>query len=124
MGWLVFSGIFDRHPELAIITHHMGVMIPFCAGRIGGGLDQRGSRSDDPDDLAALGPRPAIDYFRMFYGDTALFGHAMESGLEFLRRRPHPLRHGPSCSTRRAARGSSATPSPRWSGCAPAPKTR
>jgi len=87
MGRLVFSGIFDRHPDLAVITHHMGAMIPFCAGRIGGGLDQLGKRSDDPDDLAALGRlrRRPIDYFRMFYGDTALFGawHAMESGLEF-----------------------------------------
>ncbi|MGH7392174.1 MAG: amidohydrolase family protein [Candidatus Rokuibacteriota bacterium] len=87
MGRLVFSGIFDRHPDLAVITHHLGAMIPFCAGRVGGGLDQLGSRSDDPDDLAALGrlTRRPIDYFRMFYGDTALFGawHAMESGLEF-----------------------------------------
>jgi aminocarboxymuconate-semialdehyde decarboxylase len=87
MGRLVFSGIFDRHPDLAIITHHMGAMIPFCAGRVGGGLDQLGSRSDDPEDGAALGRlrRRPLDYFRMFYGDTALFGawHAMESGLEF-----------------------------------------
>src|SRR5262245_61652211 len=87
MGRLVFSGIFDRHPELVIITHHLGAMIPFCEGRIGGGLDQLGSRSDDPDDAAALGRlrRRPIDYFRMFYGDTALFGawHAMESGLAF-----------------------------------------
>jgi aminocarboxymuconate-semialdehyde decarboxylase len=87
MGRLVFSGIFDRHPDLVIITHHLGAMVPFCAGRVGGGLDQLGARSDDPDDLAALGrlrKRP-IDYFRMFYGDTALFGawHAMESGLAF-----------------------------------------
>jgi aminocarboxymuconate-semialdehyde decarboxylase len=87
MGRLVFSGLFDRHPNLKIITHHLGAMIPFCAGRIGGGLDQLGTRSDDPDDMAALGrlkKRP-IDYFKMFYGDTALFGawHAMESGLEF-----------------------------------------
>jgi uncharacterized protein len=87
MGRLVFSGIFDRHPDLVIITHHLGAMIPFCAGRVGGGLDQLGSRSDDPDDMAALGrlrKRP-IDYFKMFYNDTALFGawHAMESGLAF-----------------------------------------
>jgi aminocarboxymuconate-semialdehyde decarboxylase len=87
MGRLVFSGLFDRHPDLKIITHHMGAMIPFCAGRIGGGLDQLGTRSDDPDDAAALGRlrRRPIDYFRLFYGDTALFGawHAMESGLAF-----------------------------------------
>ena len=87
MARLVFSGLFDRHPNIKIITHHMGAMIPFCAGRVGGGLDQLGSRTDDPDDTAALGrlqKRP-IDYFKMFYGDTALFGawHAMESGLEF-----------------------------------------
>jgi len=87
MGRLVFSGVFDRHPDLVIITHHMGAMIPFCAGRVGGGLDQLGTRSDDPEDGTALGrlrKRP-IDYFKMFYGDTALFGawHAMESGLAF-----------------------------------------
>jgi aminocarboxymuconate-semialdehyde decarboxylase len=87
MGRLVFSGIFDRHPDLVVITHHLGAMVPFCEGRIGGGLDQLGSRSDDPDDAAALKrlkKRP-IDYFRMFYGDTALFGawHGMESGLAF-----------------------------------------
>lgn len=87
MGRLVFSGLFDRHPGLKIITHHLGAMVPFCAGRVGGGLDQLGSRSDDPEDIGALGrlrKRP-IDYFKMFYGDTALFGawHAMESGLAF-----------------------------------------
>jgi aminocarboxymuconate-semialdehyde decarboxylase len=87
MGRLVFSGLFDRHPELVVITHHMGAMIPFCAGRVGGGLDQLGSRSDDPEDggaLARLRRRP-LEYFQMFYGDTALFGawHAMESGLAF-----------------------------------------
>src|SRR4029434_4453282 len=87
MGRLVFSGIFDRHPGLKIITHYLGAVIPFCAGRGGGGLDQLGSRSDDPEDGGALGRlrRRPIDYFRMFYGDTALFGawHAMESGLAF-----------------------------------------
>ncbi|MGH7416710.1 MAG: amidohydrolase family protein, partial [Candidatus Rokuibacteriota bacterium] len=87
MARLVFSGLFDRHPDLKIITHHMGAMIPFCAGRVGGGLDQLGSRTDDPEDAAALGrlKRRPLDYFRMFYGDTALFGAwpAMESGLEF-----------------------------------------
>lgn len=87
MGRLVFSGLFDRYPDLVIITHHMGAMIPLCAGRIGGGLDQLGSRSDDAEDAGALArlKRRPIEYFRMFYGDTALFGAwpAMESGLAF-----------------------------------------
>jgi len=87
MGRLVFSGLFDRHPGITIITHHMGAMVPFCAGRLGPGLDQLGTRTDDPDDAAALGrlARRPLDYFRLFYGDTALFGawHAMESALAF-----------------------------------------
>jgi len=87
MGRLVFSGIFDRHPNLMIITHHLGAMIPYFEARIGAGLAQLGSRTDDPDDAAALGrlKRPPLDYFRMFYADTALFGAvaATECGLAF-----------------------------------------
>jgi predicted TIM-barrel fold metal-dependent hydrolase len=87
MARLVFSGVFDRHPELAIITHHLGAMLPYFEMRGAGGLDQLGTRTDDPDDMAALGrlrKRP-IDYFHMFYGDTAVFGSApaLECGLAF-----------------------------------------
>src|SRR2546428_2276224 len=87
MGRLVFSGLFDRHPDLKIITHHMGAMIPFCAGRVGGGLDQLGSRTDDPEDMAALGrleERP-LGYFPTFYGGTAQFRarQAIASWLAF-----------------------------------------
>jgi aminocarboxymuconate-semialdehyde decarboxylase len=51
------------------------------------GLAQLGSRTDDPDDggtLKRLKRRP-LDYFKMFYGDTAVFGAhpAMECGLAF-----------------------------------------
>lgn len=54
---------------------------------LGSGLDQLGERSDDPTDVAALAKlskRP-IDYFRMFYGDTALFGSVagLQCGLSF-----------------------------------------
>ncbi len=87
MARLVFSGLFDRHPDLKIITHHMGAMLPYFEGRAGGGLDQLGSRTEDSDDAVALArlKRRPLEYFRMFYGDTALFGahHAMECGLAF-----------------------------------------
>ena len=87
MGRLVFAGIFDRHPDILIITHHTGGMLPFFEGRAGAGLDQLGSRTDDPDDALALGRirRRPLDYFRMFYGDTALFGSrpGLECGVAF-----------------------------------------
>ena len=87
MARLVFTGYFDRWPDLQIITHHMGGMIPYFAGRIGPGLDQLGVRTDDEDltvYLKRLKKRP-YDYFKMFFADTALFGarHAMECGLKF-----------------------------------------
>jgi len=87
MARLVFAGYFDRWPALHIITHHMGGMIPYFAGRIGPGLDQLGARTDDEDlsvYLKRLQKRP-YDYFKMFFADTALFGarDAMECGLKF-----------------------------------------
>ena len=87
MGRLVFSGIFDEFPHLKIITHHTGAMIPYFEGRIGPGLDQLGARTSEEDsDLVQhnLKRRP-IDYFRMFYADTAVFGAvaALECGIAF-----------------------------------------
>jgi uncharacterized protein len=87
MGRLVFAGLFDHFPDLTIITHHMGAMLPYFEGRAGHGLDQLGTRTNDPDDAAALSRlrRRPLDYFRMFHADTALFGAypAMECGLAF-----------------------------------------
>ena len=76
MARLVFDGLFERHPDLQIITHHMGAMVPHFEGRAGYGLDQLGTRTDDPDDVTApqrLTGRP-VDHFRKFYGDTACSG--------------------------------------------------
>jgi predicted TIM-barrel fold metal-dependent hydrolase len=87
MAHLAFSGLFDRLPDLKIITHHMGGMMPYFEGRIGPGWDQMGSRTSDEDYgalLKSLKKRP-IDYMRMFYADTALFGadSATKCGLDF-----------------------------------------
>jgi predicted TIM-barrel fold metal-dependent hydrolase len=87
MTRMVFSGFFDRLPDLRLITHHMGAMIPFFDGRVGPGLDQFGSRTSDEDYeglLKRMAKRP-IDYFRMFYADTALSGSkaGVQCGLEF-----------------------------------------
>ena len=87
MARMVFSGFFDRLPDLRLITHHMGAMIPFFDGRLGPGLDQLGSRTSDEDYeglLKRMAKRP-IDYFRMFYADTALAGgrSGLRCGLDF-----------------------------------------
>jgi predicted TIM-barrel fold metal-dependent hydrolase len=87
MAHLVFSGLFDRHPDIKIITHHMGGMIPYFEGRIGPGWDQLGTRTSDEDYsllLKKLKKRP-LDYFRLFYADTALMGakDATLLGLKF-----------------------------------------
>jgi len=88
MARLVFSGVFDRHPNLKIITHHLGGgMIPFFDGRIGAGLEVLGSRTSDEDYSTVLTSlkRPHLDYFREFYADTALFGagNGLICGLDF-----------------------------------------
>jgi predicted TIM-barrel fold metal-dependent hydrolase len=87
MAHLVFSGLFDRHPNIKIITHHMGGIVPYLEGKVGAGFDYLGTRTTDEDYkslLKKLQRRP-IDYFRMFYADTALFGAraATLCGLDF-----------------------------------------
>ncbi len=87
MARLVFSGLFDRHPGIKIITHHMGGMVPYFEGRVGPGWDQLGTRTSDEDYtvlLKKLKKRP-FDYFKMFYADTAVFGSvsATRCGLDF-----------------------------------------
>ena len=87
MARLVFSGLFDRHPGLKIIVHHMGAMIPYFEGRVGHGWDQLGLRTSDEDYgalLRSMKKRP-LDYFKMFHADTALFGAraATQCGLAF-----------------------------------------
>ena len=87
MARIVFAGVFDRHPGLKIVTHHMGAMIPYFEGRVGPGWDQLGSRTSDEDLTGVLDrlERRPIDYFHMFYADTAVFGSmaATLCGLSF-----------------------------------------
>ncbi|TMJ27342.1 MAG: amidohydrolase, partial [Alphaproteobacteria bacterium] len=73
---LVFSGIMDRFPNLKVISHHLGGIIPYFEGRVAHSWDQLGVRTSDEDYsliLKKLKKRP-FDYFKGFYGDTALAG--------------------------------------------------
>lgn len=90
MGRMVFAGFFDRWPNMKLITHHLGAMVPFLEQRIALGMDQLGTRTADVDytgivrEMNAKGKRP-VDYFRMFYNDTAVNGShsAIRCGLDF-----------------------------------------
>ena len=88
MARLVFSGIMDKYPNLKIITHHFGGIVPMLEGRIGPGWDQLGARTSDEDlslILKKLKKRP-LDYFKhSFYADTAVFGGepATHAGFAF-----------------------------------------
>ncbi len=87
MARLVFSGLLDRLPELKVLAHHLGAMVPFFEGRVGPGMDQLGKRTSDEDYsllLKKLKKRP-LDYFKDFYADTAVFGSlpATQCGLAF-----------------------------------------
>ena len=84
---LVFSGIMDRYPDLKVIAHHLGGVIPYLEGRVGHSWDQLGARTSDEDYaslLKRLKKRP-YDYFKDFYGDTAVEGAraATVCGLDF-----------------------------------------
>jgi len=84
---LVFSGIMDRFPDLKVIAHHLGGVIPYLEGRVAHSFDQLGARTSDEDYgalLRSLKKRP-YDYFKGFYGDTAVEGAraATICGLEF-----------------------------------------
>lgn len=72
MSHFVFGGIFDRFPDLKIITHHAGAMVPFFEQRIVCFYDKARTALGH-DYLRGLTKAP-IDYFKMFYNDTATHG--------------------------------------------------
>lgn len=87
MSRMVFSGFFQKLPELRPVTHHCGAMMPYFAGRADTLWAQLGSRSadEDYDDVLKRMAKKPIEYFKMFYADTVLGGSvsALRCGLDF-----------------------------------------
>lgn len=83
MARLIFAGILEKFPTIKFITHHCGGMVPYFADRLvvhyNNGLQRLGATH-----FPGLTKHP-VEYFRMFYGDTALNGNpsALRCGLEF-----------------------------------------
>ncbi len=72
MTRLVFSGVLERYPNLKIITHHCGAMVPYFEQRIVGLYDLMETRRGE-NYKHGLAKAP-IEYFKMFYNDTAIYG--------------------------------------------------
>jgi aminocarboxymuconate-semialdehyde decarboxylase len=76
MTRLVFAGVFEKFPNIKFIAHHRGAMIPYFATRIGihynDALERMGL-----DYFPGLTKEP-LEYFRMFYVDTATGGNKYE----------------------------------------------
>lgn len=69
MARLVLSGVLQRHPNLKIIAHHAGGMVPRMAKRIETHF-QNLPRVNGPQDL----DEPPIEYFKRFWVDTVTQG--------------------------------------------------
>lgn len=87
MTHMVFSGFLDRLPGIKLLVHHLGAMVPFFESRIRHGWAELGTRTtgNDPAMVPQRLTRPVLDYFRLFYGDTALAGSrsGIACGLDF-----------------------------------------
>lgn len=72
MTRLIFSGILEKYPDLKILTHHCGAMVPYFEQRI----IQHYSKYEmeyGRDYMQGLRKAP-IEYYKMFYTDTAIHG--------------------------------------------------
>jgi len=70
---LVFNGLFDKHPDIKIIIHHHGALIPLFAQRMQYGWEffEQNTGKRQPTTIS----RPYIDHFKKFYVDTATQGN-------------------------------------------------
>jgi predicted TIM-barrel fold metal-dependent hydrolase len=74
MTRLIYAKIFDELPTLKIITHHMGGMIPYFAGKINLGFRQIFFGTPEHNPAAEGLKRPPMHYYKRLYADTALNG--------------------------------------------------
>jgi predicted TIM-barrel fold metal-dependent hydrolase len=75
MTRLIFGGILEKHPNLKIVTHHCGAMVPYFAERITMHYGRYEAGTDrHPERTRNLKKHPT-EYYRMFYNDTAIHGN-------------------------------------------------
>jgi predicted TIM-barrel fold metal-dependent hydrolase len=84
MTRLVFSGLFDRHPQIKVITHHLGGFAPYASERIREGYDKLLKAARARNEPITLAKHPQ-EYFHEFYADTITIGSvpALRCGIDF-----------------------------------------
>jgi len=86
---IVFSGLLEKYPNLKIVTHHLGGMIPFFIERIRDFYDESIQHPDVYFGYAFKEtkklPKHPVDYLKMIYADIAVNGWrpALECGYRF-----------------------------------------
>jgi len=84
IGRLVFSGMMEKYPNIKIVTHHLGGVIPYHSERVSRFFTTASHRyamgANNPSFL-----RPILDYYKMIYADTAVYGRVatLMDGLDF-----------------------------------------
>ena len=74
MARLAFGGVLERFPTLKVITHHAGGLIPYFHKRVELSWAFNERRMGYRHDGETLS-KPPLDYYRMFYCDTAIQGN-------------------------------------------------
>jgi predicted TIM-barrel fold metal-dependent hydrolase len=87
MARLVYGGVFERFPNIKFVTHHMGGMIPYFAGRIAA-FAETSAEEYAKLGLGESGPKltgPPLDHFKRFYNDCISNGSpiAVKVALDF-----------------------------------------
>jgi aminocarboxymuconate-semialdehyde decarboxylase len=74
MARMVATGLFERYPDLRILTHHGGGIIPSFGQRFGptGGSRFQGPAHEADRQMLAGLKKSTIEYLKMFYADTTI----------------------------------------------------
>jgi predicted TIM-barrel fold metal-dependent hydrolase len=74
MTHLIFGGVLEKYPNLKIITHHGGGMVPYYEQRIVQHYAKHEISIRSSEFMQSL-TQPPIDYYKKFYCDTAIHGN-------------------------------------------------
>jgi predicted TIM-barrel fold metal-dependent hydrolase len=72
MTYLALDGLFDSLPRAKVVIHHCGALVPFFDARITESYDSSATIFGMKNERNLK--KPLLDYFKMFYTDTALSG--------------------------------------------------